>query len=119
MGSILNSIKKLLGIPVEQDNFDTDIIIHINSVFTTLWELGVGPEERFRIMDDVATWDDFMEDDTIYDDLKSYMYLKVRLVFDPPTSSAYMTTMKELIAEYEWRLNVKADNDANNQNGEY
>jgi hypothetical protein len=118
MESILNSIKKLLGIPVEQDNFDIDIIMHINSVFSTLWELGVGPEERFRITDELATWDDFMPDDTIYDELKSYMYLKVRLIFDPPTSSAYMSTMKELIAEYEWRLTVKAENYAEIQNGE-
>ena len=118
MDSILNTIKKLLGIPLEQENFDTDVIIHINSAFTRLWELGVGPSECFRITDSVDIWDDFLLENTSFEDVKDYVYLKVRLKFDPPASSAYLATIKESIAEYEWRLTVRAETEAKNQNGE-
>lgn len=115
MDSILNSIKKLLGIPLEQTNFDPELIMHINSVFTNLKRLGVGPEDRFSINDEVEVWDDFIPEESNLEDVKTYMYLKVRLLFDPPASAAYLTTIKEAIKEYEWQLNVEAEN---NQNGE-
>lgn len=113
--SILTSIKKLLGIAEEYDVFDTDIIIHINTVFMTLNQLGVGPSNGFRIENKRDTWDDFVDVDANPEQLdliqavKTYMYLKVKLVFDPPLSSAVMESMKQTINEYEWRLNVRAE----------
>lgn len=109
MESILTSIKKLLGIEEEYKHFDADIIMHINSVFTVLTQIGVGPAEGFRIEDDLATWSEFLGDDIRLDSVKSYMHMKVKLLFDPPTSSAVMESMNRMISEFEWRLNVTAD----------
>lgn len=108
--SILTSIKKLLGIAEEYTHFDTDILIHINTAIMTLNQLGVGiDEEGFRVTSDADSWSDFIDDDDYLDEVKTYVYLKVKLVFDPPLSGAVMEAMKESIREYEWRLNVKAD----------
>ena len=110
MESILTSIKKLLGIAEEYDHFDNDIIMHINSVFMILTQLGVGPSRGFMITDSSATWDDFLPEAS--DDLqavKTYMYMKVRLMFDPPTSSAVMESMNRMVSEFEWRLNAAVD----------
>lgn len=109
MESILTSIKKLLGIEEEYKHFDADIIMHINSVFTVLTQIGVGPAEGFRIEDDLTTWNDFLGDDKRLDSVKSYMHMKVKLLFDPPTQSAVMESMNRMINEFEWRLNVTAD----------
>ena len=109
MESILTSIKKLLGIMEDYEHFDTDIIIHINSTFMILTQLGVGPSEGFAIKDKTATWDDFITDSTQLEAIKSYVYLKVKLIFDPPSSSAVMESMNRMISEYEWRLNVAVD----------
>ena len=109
MDSILTSIKKLLGIDAEYDHFDADIIMHINSVFMILTQLGVGPEEGFTIMDEDAVWSDFIQDKKDIESVKSYMYLKVRLLFDPPLSSAVMESMKRMTDEFEWRLYIAAD----------
>lgn len=109
MESILTSIKKLLGIE-DCTDFDTDIIIHINSVFLTLNQLGVGPSEGFSIKDEYSAWSDFIsETDKNLEAVKSYVYLKVRLLFDPPTNSAVIEAMQRSISEYEWRLNVAVD----------
>lgn len=105
--SILNSIKKLLGIAAEYTNFDTDIIIHINSVFMILNQLGIGPSEGFRIIDNTAVWNDYITEDDDLDAVKTYIYLKVKLLFDPPLNSAVIEANKQLINELEWRLNVK------------
>ena len=110
MESILNSIKQMLNINEADTNFDTDIIIHINSVFSTLKQIGVGPEEKFRIIDDKPIWSDFTGEDYDYDDVKTYVYLKVRKVFDPPASSVVMAAMNEEMDEIEWRLSVTASN---------
>lgn len=107
--SILTSIKKLLGITEEYTQFDTDIIMHINSVFMTLHQLGVGPEDGFRISDKNDTWDDYLPDGSNLESVKSYIGLKVRLLFDPPLSSTVMECMKQMISEMEWRLNVQAE----------
>ena len=104
--SILTSIKKLLGITEEYTHFDPDIIMHINSVFMVLTQLGVGPSEGFTIEDSSSIWEDYLENPTQLQMVKSYMGLKVRLLFDPPTSSAHMDCIKQQIAEFEWRLNV-------------
>lgn len=109
MESILISIKKLLGITEEYKNFDADIIMHINSVFMILNQLGVGPTEGFRIEDDLATWDKFITDEEQLDAVKSYMHLKVKLLFDPPLSTAVMEANKQIINELEWRLNVETE----------
>ena len=111
MDSILNSIKKLLGITEEYKHFDQDIIIHINSVFSILRQIGVGPEEGFIITDSTSTWDEFTVDDIKIESVKTYVYLKVRLIFDPPSSSAAIDAIKENIKEIEWRLNVSKDTD--------
>lgn len=110
MESILTSIKKMLGITEEYDHFDQDIIIHINSVFMILTQLGVGPPEGFFIEDSSATWTDFVEDTSKIEGIKSYMYMKVKLLFDPPDRAALMESYNRLISEFEWRLNVAAEN---------
>lgn len=109
MESILTSIKKLLGIEAEYTHFDPDIIMHINSVFMVLNQLGVGPSEGFTIEDDTSTWQDFIPDLTKVEAVKSYMHLKVKLLFDPPLSSAVIESMNRMISEFEWRLNVAAE----------
>lgn len=109
MESILTSIKKLLGIDEEYENFDPDIIMHINSVFMILNQLGVGPSESFSIQDSNSVWSDFMPSGSNLEAVKSYMHLKVKLMFDPPSSSAVMDAINRTIAELEWRLNVASD----------
>lgn len=104
MESILESIKKLLGIIPEDTIFDNDIIMHINSVFMILTQIGVGPSEGFSIKDKSSTWEQFIVDDNKLQAIKSYMYLKVRLLFDPPLSSAVMSSIERQISELEWRL---------------
>ena len=110
MDSILTSIKKMLGISEEYEHFDADIIMHINSVFMILNQMGVGPTAMFTISDKYAVWSDFISDtDPKMEMVKSYMYMKVRLLFDPPTSSAVMEAMNRSISEFEWRLHNEAD----------
>ena len=109
MDSILNSIKKLLGIPIEQDNFDTDIIIHINSVFAVLHQIGVGPSTGFRITDENDMWQSFTGTNLNIEDVKTYVYLRVRLLFDPPLSSSVLAAMERTVAELEWRLLIQAE----------
>lgn len=111
MDSILTSIKKLLGIDASYKHFDTDIIMHINSVFFILYQMGVGPETCFRIEDDMSDWDEFIIDDerTDLESVKTYIYLKVKLLFDPPSSSAVLEAMNRMINEFEWRLNFEAE----------
>lgn len=114
MESILTSIKKLLGISEEYEHFDPDIIMHINSAFMILNQLGVGPEEGFSIEDETSTWTDFVPDMTKVEAVKSYIHLKVKLLFDPPTSSAVIESYNRMINEFEWRLNVAAETENNN-----
>lgn len=109
MDSILTSTKKLLGISEEYEHFDKDLIIHINSVFLNLTQIGVGPKEGFMIADKSDEWMDFIEDSIQLQAVKSYMYLKVRLLFDPPLSSSVLESMNRQIAEFEWRLRLAAE----------
>lgn len=109
MESILNTIKKMLGPSEEYDQFDTDIITHINTVFMTLTQLGVGPSDGFYIEDDTTTWLEFVPDLKNFQAIKTYIYLKVKLVFDPPQSSSVIEAMNKQIAELEWRLNHAAE----------
>lgn len=108
--SILDSVKKLLGIDKDVTDFDTDLIIHINSVFTILYQLGVGPSTPFAIEDGSKTWGDFLSDASMISLVKSYMYLKVRLLFDITTlTSGQVEAFKNQIAEFEARLNYMVD----------
>jgi hypothetical protein len=104
--SILNSTKKTLGLAEDYTAFDIDVLMHINSIFSVLNQLGVGPAVGFSIEDDTAVWSDFLEDDLRLNDVKTYMYLRVRMLFDPPTTSFHLSAMKEQIEEFGWRINV-------------
>ena len=110
--SILASIKKLLGIEAEYTHFDADIIMHINSVFAILEQMGVGPAGGFSIRGSDETWEQFLTDNfhsNSFAMVKSYTYLKVRLLFDPPISSAAIESINRQISELEWRLFVASD----------
>ena len=103
----------MLGIAEDNTSFDTDIIAHINSTFLILNQLGVGPSSGFRIQDNTNTWDDFVKDNIQLNAVETYIYLKVKLVFDPPASSAVMEANKQMINELEWRLNTEAETESN------
>lgn len=113
--SILTSIKKLLGMTEEYTVFDSDIIMHINTVFMSLRQLGVGPEEGFMIEDDSASWIDFIdyendpEKTVLLSAVKSYIHLKVKLLFDPPLNASVIESINRQIVELEWRLNTEAE----------
>ena len=112
MESILTSIKKMLGITEEYEQFDADIIMHINSVFMILTQLGVGPSDGFSIKDKTNTWDEFIPTDNGLEAVKSYVYMKVKLLFDPPLISTVTESMNRMINEFEWRLNIAAESRA-------
>ena len=109
MDSILNSIKKMLGITEEYDAFDATLVMHINSIFMSLNQLGVGPSEGFSIIDETDKWSDFIKEDPRLESVKSYIYLKVKLLFDPPMNSAVIDSVNRQISELEWRINVTAE----------
>lgn len=109
MESILTSIKKLLGIAEEDTTFDMDITLHINSVLSTLTQIGVGPPDGYAITDKSQTWKNFIGDRTDIELVKSYVFMKVKLIFDPPQSSAVIESMNRAISEFEWRANVAVD----------
>lgn len=109
MESILTSIKKMLGITEEYDHFDPDIIMHINSVLMILNQIGVGPEEGFRIEDDTATWGDLFGDRIDLEIIKSYIFMKVKILFDPPLNSGVAASYEKLINEFEWRIKTVAE----------
>ena len=110
MDSILNSIKKLLGIPVSNNHFDTDLIMFINMAFAVLHQLGVGPkEEAYKINDETNVWDEFIQSTNNIENVKTYVFMKTKLAFDPPVTGAGLESLKELIKENEWRLNVECD----------
>lgn len=110
MDSILNTIKKMLGIDSNYDAFDTDIIVHINSAIMILRQLGIGPPDGFIVSDESDSWSDLIGEGTmLYESIKTYIYLKVKSVFDPSTSSAANEASKEMIKELEWRLNSESD----------
>lgn len=110
--SILNSIKKLHGITAADTGFDTDIIIHINSALMKLTQLGVGPVEGFYIEDATTTWLDYIPNPVIAESVKSYVYAKVRLIFDPPNSPTITEALKSAAKEDEWRIVAWAEQHA-------
>lgn len=104
--SILTTTKKALSLAEDYTAFDSDIIMHINTTFSTLNQLGVGPVGGFEIEDATPVWDDFLVGNSRFNFIKSYMYLKVRLLFDPPATSFHIEAMKNQISEFEWRISV-------------
>lgn len=115
MLSILNSIKKLLGIEPDYHYFDPEIIIYINGVFSILLQLGVGPEGGFWIKGEEETWDEFLSGERDIESVKTYVYLKVRLAFDPPQTSYLIDAIKNQASELEWRLLVQVENNKNKE----
>lgn len=107
--SILLSVKNAASIDNDETIYDAELLLHINSAFMILRQLGVGPETPFIVDDYDTTWDSFTTDENILPLVRSYVSLKTRLLFDPPTSSALETALQNTIAEYEWRLNIEAD----------
>ena len=107
--SILTSVKKTLNLDVSYTAFDEDIIMHINSTFSTLEQLGVGPEGGFSITDATAVWTSFIGTDARLNSVKTYVCSCVRLLFDPPSTSYLITAMEKQKAEFEWRLNVQRE----------
>ena len=109
--SILLSIKKVLALDPENTDFDVDILMHINSVLAVLQQLSIGPDDGFYIDDSSVTWADYLGEDFKHVAMiKSYVAAKVRLMFDPPVSSAVMQSLEHICSEFEWRANVAAEN---------
>lgn len=109
--SILNDIKSMLGPTYDDDSFDTDIIIYINSIFTILRQLGIGPATGYRIKDKKNIWSEFIKDEEMLDAVKTYIYLKVKLTFDPPLNASLVESFTNQAKELEWRLNVSVESD--------
>lgn len=110
--SILTSTKKILGIEEEYTAFDPDVVTHVNSIFSVLQQLGLGPEEGFMIEDKSSVWSDFLGDDIRLNSVKTYIYLRVRLLFDPPMTSYLIKSLSDQAKELEWRLNVKREGES-------
>ena len=109
--SILITIKKMLGPSYDEESFDTDIIIHINSCFTTLRQLGIGPSNGYRITTKDQVWSEFIKNEEMLDSVKTYIYIKTKLVFDPPTNSSLLNAFEKQYKELEWRLNISVESD--------
>ena len=109
--SILLTIKEMLGIPSEYSVFDSELMAYINSAITALRQIGAGPQNGFSINDEYATWSDYIDDMSMYENVKTYIYLKVRMMFDPPSSSFVLESFKNQAAEVEWRIYIQADED--------
>jgi len=103
--SILKSVRKNIGLGEDNTDFDSDLIDHINSVFDILYQVGIGPRKRFYIEDDSTTWDEYLPNGGPYS-VKSYIYLKVRMMFDPPSNSSLYAEIDKRIDEFEWRLSI-------------
>lgn len=107
--SIINSIKKVSGLTEDDDSFDLDVLMHVNSIFSDLTQLGLGPDDGFEVEDAATTWDAFTDDSKQQNSVKTYIYLRLRLIFDPPTTSYAIESMDKQIQKAEWRLNVERE----------
>lgn len=105
--SILDSTKKMLGLETDYTVFDLDVITHINTVFSVLTQLGIGPERGFSIEDSSTTWDEYLGGNKLLSTIKSYVYLRVRILFDPPSAGYVLTAIENQIKELEWRINME------------
>lgn len=108
MDSILNTIKKMLGIPDEYDVYDADIIAHINTVIFSLRQMGIRSDDHFVVTCELETWNDYLGDTRRFEAVKTYIYMRVKQVFDPSNSSAMTSAIDKQIEELEWRLSVEA-----------
>lgn len=102
--SILNTIKKLLGISNDDTSFDIDILVQINTAILGLIQIGVGPQSGYYVTSDSETWEEFIDDDVLLEGVKTYIYIKVRMVFDPPQNGAHKDALEKCLNEVEWRL---------------
>lgn len=109
MDSILTSIKKLLGIVEEDTSFDVDVIMHINSAFSELTQIGFGPKDGYSIIGKENLWSEIISDKKTLEMIKTYIYLKVKIIFDPPLNSSTLETYKQEIERYEWRINSEVE----------
>ena len=109
--SILNSTKKLLDIFSEVEAFDTELILHINSVLSALVQMGIGPSEGYAITNADNTWSQFLGDDKRLESVKTYVFMRVRLLFDPPSNSSVIQAYENQIKEFEWRNYIVKDTD--------
>ncbi|MFV0423990.1 MAG: hypothetical protein ACK5K7_00235 [Bacilli bacterium] len=111
MDSILTTTKKLLGIGEEDTHFDLDIIVYINTAISILTQIGVGPPEGFSIIDNTSTWSDFTEDKKSFESVKTFIYLKVKLLFDPPANSNAIESINSTLNELQCRLSIAAESE--------
>lgn len=104
MNSILDSIKKLIGLEADYVAFDTNIIVFINGAFSTLQQMGIGPTAPYRIQNAYNVWSEWSDDSFVVEESKNYVYLQVRKTFDPPANSYVMDALEKQISELGWRL---------------
>ena len=114
MDSILDSVKSYLGIPIDSDAFDTDIIMSINAIMVVLNQFGIGPSEPFVVEDNTSTWADLLGEGDV-GGVRQYVLMRVRLLFDPPTNNQVMEALKNSIDEFEWRILAEADRKASDE----
>lgn len=107
--SILTDTKKNIGITESDTSFDDDIIMHLNSVFSTLQQLGVGPDDGFMVEDSSDEWYDFIGENNSWNFIRSYIFLKVKMLFDPPSTSFHLEAMNKQIQEFEFRISVNRE----------
>jgi len=107
--SILDSTKKILGLGVDYTVFDHDIIMHLNSALVMVGQLGIGPEDGFMVTGSTETWDDFLGGYIMYNTVKSYVYLRVRILFDPPATSFHTKAIEDQLRELEWRISIQRE----------
>lgn len=107
--SILDGTKKILGLDAGYTAFDHDVITHINTALMTVCQLGIGPEEGFMITDNTTTWEEFLGGYKMYNAVKSYVYLRVRVLFDPPNTSFLNTALQDQLRELEWRISIQRE----------
>lgn len=106
---ILNDIRKAVGLDENDSHFDRDLKMHINSTLSVLTQLGIGPDDGFRVDSGDETWADFMNDNKLFNMVKSYMFLRVQSLFDPTSNSSLFSAFETLLKEYEWRIGVAVD----------
>lgn len=110
MDNILASVKKIIGVAPNHNTFDDDLMLHINTIFTVLTQLGIGPSDGFILSDKNQTWSEFISPEfKEFNSVKTYMGLRVKLLFDPPLSSVVTDAVNRSISELEWRLIVAAE----------
>ena len=109
LNSVLNTTKKLLGLDADDDSFDSDICIGINSAILTLSQLGLEGNEGFIVTDDTQEWSDYLNDNKLLPMVQQYIHLKTKMSFDPPQNSFVSENLKQIITELEWRIRMVSE----------